>query len=393
MNYTNVTTGTSSSSSGVINAPKKERETQAASYVSAFPKESFLFERSLSQDIASIQNSFEKTSEFYSANKSTIDNDSIHEFMAGHEEVYAAFAKAHHEVESLTIQDTDGKDALSAVGVAHSLIEKHVDTLITVFKEQEKVVPSPNSGSSPRVPMANLNVFMVISLASADMYQMATALSELQGKITARLNEIMSALSDLQSIIQVVNKNYQDLAAYVAQNGGTLDKNGNRAPMAMPTNINWGSDLGLGELKWNQLGGGGNNSVFVFSSINGSDVSNNKLLKLFGTHFDNNFSGVGKHSGYIMTMDNVQSAIKSVSDMLDGILPTDQGSYYSQYGNSVRSSALTGSFLTQIGKTTEMIQSKISAAANTVNLSQQSAFQVLGAWTQCLTVWGNISRN
>jgi hypothetical protein len=87
---------------------------------------------------------------------------------------------------------------------------------------------------------------------------------------------------------------------------------------------------------------------------------------------------------------DITNAIKYVSQQMSGLMPndanTDYGSFYADHNQDPFDSTNTNSFIQAIGKQTEMLQSKLSAVANTVSLSQQNAAQIVTIFQQILNL-------
>lgn len=250
---------------------------------------------------------------------------------------------------------------------------------------------APNSGNSPTsggdqtfYDMSNMDVFSAILLMTTSSYKMASALGALQARISTSLNSLLGLLNNLQAIMSKLNQFYQDAMVQIS-------KISNKQ---CPGTINWGgsycgvawSDL-IKSMSSSQVTGGG----IVFTP---AEVAGNPMIGMFGTQGPNGTYTISQNDGGV---DQFSQAIKYISEQLSGLMPNDNnggqnpyGSFYANNGDSAQSSQNTTSFLQAVGKQTEMLQNRLSAVANSVNLCQQGNAQILNIFQQILSLQSSL---
>jgi hypothetical protein len=331
-----------------------------------------------------LEASFDKVSTFLKQNSKILNQDQdIQKLVQEHMDLSSTVLNVYQKgIEALASQDkAKMESSLSDLEKTSSDLASHINHL------ENKLAATVNeAGNTAAASLSqNVDIFITILILTNNAYKMAISIGELQAKISASLNDVLGQLNDLLALTNRLNKFYQDAAVYIAKNG--------KPEGQAPNMIKWGlsSDGTINGVKWTDVV----DNLLQPTPRGGlpftqDELDNNPLIKQFVEEYKPPDGSKPNPSTYYMGPADITNAIKYVSQQMSGLMPndanTDYGSFYADHNQDPFDSTNTNSFIQAIGKQTEMLQSKLSAVANTVSLSQQNAAQIVTIFQQILNL-------
>jgi len=323
-----------------------------------------------------LEESLKKMQEFFSTNSALISkSEDLGQLVQTHQMIsnqtaltYQAALKALDSYPNISNLENISEH----VSNVSAQLEEHVTQL---QKNIDQAMPTGSSAQhpTPSIDFSKMDLISAVVLMTSDSYDMATALSGLQARLSSLLNNTLSLLNSLQAIINKLNSFYSNAQTYIV-------KYGTNKSQPAPSTLSWGE--AYNGLSWDSILAGATGAAGGGVLVSGD----NDLARMFNS---------GSANGQlIVTPDSISNAIKYVSQQMSGLTPNDAntpyGTFFAQHGLDPKDSSNTTFLIQAIGKTTEMLQGKLSAAANVVQLAQQTVSQITNIFAAIMNLWSGL---
>lgn len=323
-----------------------------------------------------LEESLKKMQEFFSTNSALISkSEDLGQLVQTHQMIsnqtaltYQAALKALDSYPNISNLENISEH----VSNVSAQLEEHVTQL---QKNIDQAMPTGSSAQhpTPSIDFSKMDLISAVVLMTSDSYDMATALSGLQARLSSLLNNTLSLLNSLQAIINKLNSFYSNAQTYIV-------KYGTNKSQPAPSTLSWGETYN--GLSWDSILAGATGAAGGGVLVSGD----NDLARMFNS---------GSANGQlIVTPDSISNAIKYVSQQMSGLTPNDAntpyGTFFAQHGLDPKDSSNTTFLIQAIGKTTEMLQGKLSAAANVVQLAQQTVSQITNIFAAIMNLWSGL---
>lgn len=323
-----------------------------------------------------LEESLKKMQEFFSTNSALISkSEDLGQLVQTHQMIsnqtaltYQAALKALDSYPNISNLENISEH----VSNVSAQLEEHVTQL---QKNIDQAMPTGSSAQhpTPSIDFSKMDLISAVVLMTSDSYDMATALSGLQARLSSLLNNTLSLLNSLQAIINKLNSFYSNAQTYIV-------KYGTNKSQPAPSTLSWGETYN--GLSWDSILAGATGTAGGGVLVSGD----NDLARMFNS---------GSANGQlIVTPDSISNAIKYVSQQMSGLTPNDAntpyGTFFAQHGLDPKDSSNTTFLIQAIGKTTEMLQGKLSAAANVVQLAQQTVSQITNIFAAIMNLWSGL---
>lgn len=340
-------------------------------------------ENKFSNQTSQLEENFKATQNFFQTSKALLQNQTVASLVQDHDTLISQALSLYQQGQEVISLPQGDQSQLKVLLPQMQQATDHLINHVNQLGNQLNAVITSNGSADDSQSISNADVFTAILLLTTSSYKMTSALGALQARISTSLNALLGLLNNLQALMSKLNQFYQAAMVTIAKYAHDPNKG------ASPPSIEWGT--GYYGVSWDDIvknTSGVTSNGIVFSA---SDVADNPLITIFGTPstdgqytINPNFQGT----------DQFGETIRYMSQQLSGLMPNDSdtpdGSFYTNNKDSAKSSQNTTSFLQAVGKQTEMLQNKLSAVANSVNLCQQGNAQILNIFQQILSLQSSL---